>query len=87
LTIYSEYASVYDASGQIAFSEQMIPYLRTILDRHPANKGALLDLACGTGTVAIAMALQGWQVIGIDGSETMLAQARTKACTTASTIC
>jgi SAM-dependent methyltransferase len=79
LTIYSEYASVYDASGQIAFSEQMIPYLRTILDRHPANKGALLDLACGTGTVAIAMALQGWQVIGIDGSETMLAQARTKA--------
>jgi SAM-dependent methyltransferase len=79
LTIYSEYAAVYDASGQIAFSEQMIPYLRTILDRHLATKGTMVDLACGTGTVAIAMALQGWHVVGVDGSDAMLAQARTKA--------
>ena len=70
---------MYDASGQIAFSEQMIPYLRRVLDRHPVLHGAMLDLACGTGTVAIAMALQGWHVIGLDGSEQMLAQARAKA--------
>jgi len=78
LTIYRDYATVYDASGQIAFSEQMIPYLARILERHPVPKGAMLDLACGTGTVAIAMALQGWTVVGVDGSEAMLAEARQK---------
>lgn len=78
MTIYTDYAAVYDASGQIAFSEQMIPYLARILERHPVGKGRMLDLACGTGTVAIAMALQDWQVTGVDGSEAMLAEARLK---------
>jgi len=79
LNIYRGYASVYDASGQIAFSEQMIPYLRRVLEQHPVPMGEMVELACGTGTVAIAMALQGWKVIGVDGSEDMLAQARAKA--------
>ncbi|NLT74650.1 MAG: class I SAM-dependent methyltransferase [Chloroflexi bacterium] len=77
--IYKDYAAVYDASGQISFSEQMIPYLGRVLARHPVPRGRLLDLACGTGTVAIAMALQGWEVTGLDGSEAMLTEAREKA--------
>lgn len=79
MTIYKHYAAVYDASGQLAFSEQMIPYLARVLDRHPVPKGTMLDLASGTGTVAVAMALQGWRVTGVDGSEDMLDQARAKA--------
>jgi SAM-dependent methyltransferase len=79
LTIYNGYAHIYDASGQIAFSEQMIPYLRRLLERHPVRQRRMLDLACGTGTVAIAMALQGWQVTGVDASPHMLEQARAKA--------
>ncbi|MHB1318238.1 MAG: class I SAM-dependent DNA methyltransferase [Anaerolineae bacterium] len=79
MSIYKQYAAIYDASGQLAFSEQMIPYLARVLDRHPVAKGAMLDLASGTGTVAIAMALQGWRVIGVDRSEDMLGHARAKA--------
>jgi ubiquinone/menaquinone biosynthesis C-methylase UbiE len=39
----------------------------------------ILDLGCGTGTMAIAFAKQGYDVIGVDLSEHMLAIAREKA--------
>ena len=81
--IYEDYASVYDASGQISFSLRMVPYLNRLLDLHPAAPGpeagrVLLELACGTGTVAIAFAQAGWRVYGVDGSAQMLVEARAK---------
>jgi SAM-dependent methyltransferase len=39
----------------------------------------ILELACGTGRVAIPLAQAGHRVTGIDASESMLAQARKKA--------
>ena len=79
MDIYRDYAAVYDASGQIAFSLRMVPYLQRLLEQHPVEGRTLLDLACGTGTVAIAFAEAGWRVYGVDGSAEMLAQARAKA--------
>jgi ubiquinone/menaquinone biosynthesis C-methylase UbiE len=79
MAIYHEYAQVYDASGQLAFSLKMIPYLQQLLDRHPVQGRTMLDLACGTGTVAIGFAQAGWRVYGVDGSPQMLNQARAKA--------
>jgi SAM-dependent methyltransferase len=38
----------------------------------------MLDLACGTGTLALMMARQGWKVWGIDKSEGMLLEAGKK---------
>lgn len=78
MTIYDRYARIYDVSGQISFSLQMLPYLEALLERHPVARGTLLELACGTGTVALAMARQGWRVLGVDGSPHMLAEARRK---------
>jgi SAM-dependent methyltransferase len=37
--------------------------------------GPILDVGCGTGRVAAALALDGWPVVGIDRSEPMLALA------------
>lgn len=79
MAIYREYATVYDRSGQLAFSLRMVPYLRRLLQRHPVDGQVLLEVACGTGTVAMAMAEAGWRVYGVDASEEMLAQARAKA--------
>ncbi|NLD45018.1 MAG: class I SAM-dependent methyltransferase [Chloroflexi bacterium] len=76
---YQEYAKVYDRSGQLAFSLKMIRYLNTLLERYPLEGRRLLELACGTGTVAAAMASAGWQVYGVDGSAAMLEEARAKA--------
>lgn len=39
----------------------------------------LLDLACGTGRMALRMAAQGYQVTGVDIMPEMIAQARQKA--------
>ena len=79
MPIYQHYAQVYDQSGQLAFSLRMIPYLKGLLSEHPVAGRLMIDLACGTGTVAVAMARAGWRVWGIDFSAAMLAQARSKA--------
>jgi len=79
LSIYERYAEIYDRSGQIGFSLRAIPYLQEILARHSFEGHTMLDLACGTGTIALAFAQQGWRVYGVDASAAMLAQARAKA--------
>ena len=78
MSIYQDYARVYDAWGS-SLSLKMITYLGRLLDRHPSIGRTMLDLACGTGTMAIAQAQAGWRVYGVDGSAEMLAQARVKA--------
>lgn len=40
---------------------------------------SVLDLACGTGTIACLLAERGYEVIAADGSEEMLTQAAAKA--------
>jgi SAM-dependent methyltransferase len=86
MSIYQDYARVYDASGQLAFSLKMITYLGRLVERHAPPGRIMLDLACGTGTVAVAQAQAGWRVYGIDGSAEMLAQARAKAESTGATV-
>jgi SAM-dependent methyltransferase len=41
--------------------------------------GRALDLGCGTGTQAIFLALQGFDVVGVDGSPTAIRRAQQKA--------
>ncbi len=79
MALYDHYAQIYDDSGQIVFSIKMIPYLGELLDRHTAPARSMLDLACGTGTVALSFAHQGWEVYAVDASSGMLDQARQKA--------
>ncbi|MDR0532230.1 MAG: methyltransferase domain-containing protein [Oscillospiraceae bacterium] len=58
--------------------EKRTEYLCTLLSDAP--QGALvLDLACGTGTFSYALMERGFDVIGIDASLDMLAQALDKA--------
>ncbi len=79
MTIYRDYAHVYDRSGQIAYALKMLPYLEALLARHAFIGDAALDVACGTGTLALGLTQKGWRVYGIDASPDMLAQARQKA--------
>ncbi len=79
MSIYDRYAEIYDRSGQVGFSLRMIPYLQQLLEQHGCRGRIMLDLACGTGTIAVAFAEQGWRVYGVDASAAMLAQARAKS--------
>ena len=39
----------------------------------------VLELACGTGRIAIPLARKGWQITGLDPTESMLTEAKRKA--------
>ncbi len=78
--IYRAYAPFYDGSGQIRFAVLFASYLLgDILPRHPIAGRRALDLACGTGTLALILADAGWSVIGVDRSPAMIAIARSRA--------
>lgn len=77
--IYGAYAPFYDGSGQLRFALLVGQYLSELLERHPVAERRALDLACGTGTLALMLADDGWDVVGLDRSPAMLEQARAKA--------
>jgi SAM-dependent methyltransferase len=60
------------------FSTLILPKLLQTIKIHNIPTSSLLDLACGTGTLAVMMARRGWKVFGIDASEGMLREGRTK---------
>jgi ubiquinone/menaquinone biosynthesis C-methylase UbiE len=70
--VYASWAPHYDGPNSMIDREQ--PLVRRILDGLPV--GTALDAACGTGRHAAYLAGLGHQVIGIDASPEMLAQAR-----------
>ena len=50
-----------------------------LLHENGINTGEITDLACGTGTMTLAMAKRGYRMLGVDRSEEMLSVARRKA--------
>ena len=76
--MYREYARHYD-QGQLHFSVLMFDYLQDVLERHAPPQHSVVDLACGTGTLALMLADLGWDVLGIDQARDMLHEAQRKA--------
>src|SRR5947207_10719123 len=77
---YTRYAAHYDRQGQGQWSVWLAAFtLQTLLPRHGRRPRTALDLACGTGTAALALAGAGLAVTGIDAAPAMLAVAREKA--------
>ncbi len=54
------------------------PELMALLDEYPPT-GPVLEVGCGTGELALALAELGLTVLGVDLSETAITQARAKA--------
>lgn len=70
--MYEQLAEVYDPL--FPASDAAVSYLAS---RCPKN-GAILDIACGTGSHAVRLAERGYSVIGVDLDEAMIEQARLK---------
>jgi ubiquinone/menaquinone biosynthesis C-methylase UbiE len=79
LPAYRRFAEAYDWEGSLDFSRQAFRRVIAVCQEHGVSRGRHLDLGCGTGTLAILMAKAGWEVVGLDASEAMLAQAKQKA--------
>lgn len=75
---YSSLAEVYDKLTTNVEYEKRAEYIQSLLEKHGANGGILLDLACGTGTLSKELAKYGYDMILCDLSAEMLAFAREK---------
>jgi SAM-dependent methyltransferase len=76
--VYSRFADYYDFLGWDEFSKEAFRRLRGILRLIPGPTNTVLDLACGTGELAILLAERGYEVTGVDLSESMLKAAKRK---------
>jgi SAM-dependent methyltransferase len=75
---YSLLSAVYDRDWG-GFSLGYLELVQKLADRLGLSRARVLDLACGTGTLAVELAHRGHTVLGIDLSPEMLALARSKA--------
>ena len=77
--IYEEFAHFYAMGKWPEYSARMAELLPGVLEHFHVQPHTLLDLACGEGTFAVAMAKLGLLVTGVDLSPQMLGLAREKA--------
>ncbi|WP_314588640.1 class I SAM-dependent methyltransferase [Paenibacillus terrigena] len=73
--VQSIYESAYDYD--VKYSNYMLDY-SLVHEWAERVQGTILDLGCGTGRLAIPLAMEGFQVEGVDLSTTMLELARSK---------
>ena len=73
----SEFGSGEDYDAQ--YGDQYEPEIAYLSALALTQKGAVLDLCCGTGIVTIPLAETGLVVVGVDMAPAMLERARTKA--------
>lgn len=75
---YGSFASVYDIFQDNINYQEWADYLTECLKEYGISDGLVLDLGCGTGTMTELFAEAGYDMIGVDNSEEMLAQAMEK---------
>lgn len=73
---YSSFAGVYDTLTFNVEYEKRAEYICELLKRNGCEKGILLDLACGTGSLSELIAKKGYDMILVDSSPEMLGVAR-----------
>lgn len=78
MSAYESLAGVYDALTEDVAYEKRADFLEKLLHRGERTPKTILDLACGTGTMTWLLARRGYEMIGVDGSAEMLAQAQQK---------
>jgi len=75
---FTKVARYYDALMAGVPYSMWVDYLENIFARMQAAPRRVLDIATGTGTVALLLAQRGYEVTGVDLSRPMLEQARRK---------
>ena len=76
---YRDLAQSYDRLTNDVDYEAVVDFYRQILERENLQPRSAVDLACGTGSVALILARSGMRVTAVDMSEDMLCVAAQKA--------
>jgi SAM-dependent methyltransferase len=80
MSAYTSLARYYDALTPDVPYERFADFYEEIFALMGAKVRTIADLACGTGTLTHILAERGYDLIGIDASEDMLAEAMNKLC-------
>ncbi len=75
---YEKFAQVYDLFMDNIDYEEWANYITDHLKRYGIEDGLVLELGCGTGTMTGLLADRGYDMIGVDNSGEMLAEAMEK---------
>lgn len=75
---YTTFAQVYDEMMEDIPYEEWCRYLVGLLQEFGVKDGLVLELGCGTGIMTELLAENGYDMIGVDSSEEMLAEALEK---------
>lgn len=78
MEVYGDFARVYDLFMDNVNYRQWAVYLTERLQEFEIRDGLVLELGCGTGTMTELLAEAGYDMIGVDNSEEMLAGAMEK---------
>lgn len=76
---YNEFAYFYDELNSAADYDALYTYVKKSLDKYGIHDGIVVDLGCGTGDLTLMLTQAGYDMIGVDQSEQMLAVLREKA--------
>ena len=76
---YTYFAKYYDLLMERTDYDFWTDYIEAIFSREKIKPDTILELACGTGNIAIRLAERGYSCTGIDISESMLTLAGEKA--------
>lgn len=76
---YKALAASYDRLTNDVDYKAVVEFYDRIIDREGLHPRTAVDLACGTGSVALLLAQKGMQVIGVDLAPDMLTVASQKA--------
>lgn len=75
---YEKFAYTYDRLMNSMPYEDWLRFVKESFDRFGMKPSTIVDLGCGTGNLTIPLAVEGYQLTGIDLSEDMLAVAEQK---------
>ena len=79
MSAYEAFASVYDIFMEQVEYDQWLCHIHALWDKYGLQPKTIIDLGCGTGSIALPLAKKGYDVIGVDLSYEMLTEADHKA--------
>ena len=79
MSAYDALAGAYDGLTRDVAYARRADFLEKLFRRSRIGVHTVLDLACGTGTMTWLLTERGYELIAVDGSADMLAQAMAKS--------